>query len=122
MNRHIFKIGEKVIPLTNRPSGRHQPRVKGKLYIVLGVNYCNKCGYQDINISGLHNGEISDKIDCNCGNSHDNFGLWWTDSRRFIRPEHLEGLMLEKANEEDYESAAELKEMLEVLKGLSIIK
>jgi hypothetical protein len=115
MNRHIFQIGEKVISLTNAYDELSQPRIKGNLYLVKDILYCIKCGEQSINVGPKLNLDIFlDYTDCKCG--VDNlpcFGLHWTDSVNFIRPEHLEGLMLEKANEEDYESAAEIKEMIE---------
>lgn len=113
-NRHIFKVGEEVIALVTNTEDGCQHKYKGKLYKVLFVRYCGGCGEQLINIGGYSNGNSGYLTHC-CGFRQASNNIPFTNSTLFIRPEHLEDLMIERVNEENYEGAAEIKEMIEVL-------
>ncbi len=122
MNRHLFKEGELVISLSGRYSERSQPKVKGALYKVCQIKFCCNCGTQAINIGVKLNLEThSNTSECACSCVNEAHGLWWTNSKRFIRPEHLEDLMIKRANEEDYEGAAEIRTMIDSLKSDGIL-
>tara|TARA_R110000868_G_scaffold30521_1_gene112786 strand:+ start:283 stop:606 length:324 start_codon:yes stop_codon:yes gene_type:complete len=102
-----YKIGQKVVALTSPQDSGGQPRIKGKIYEVLDVSYCCKCGSQRINISGNTHECF---IDCRCGSTQRNNGLWWTHSDYFAP---LTELSLEAAIEaEEYELAAIIRDEL----------
>jgi hypothetical protein len=111
-----FKIGDKVVSLTNPATEGSQPRVKGKTYNVKAVQYCSGCGAQVINL-GYHlpipNSTIrySDYSDCVCGKEVLNEGLFWTLSKFFARADDLESAIEEAVENEDYETAATLRDL-----------
>lgn len=111
-----FKIGDKVVALTNPLSEGSQPRVKGKTYNVQAVRYCSGCGVQVINL-GYHlpipNNHIqySEYSDCVCGKEALNEGLFWTLSKYFAKVDDLETAIEEAVQNEDYETAAVLRDL-----------
>lgn len=92
-----FKIGQKVIALTNPLNSFSQFRVKGKIYIVKDIMYCCKTGMQSINIGGKAN---SNRTRCECGELHENKGLGWTHSKYFASVEEKGEMMIEFLIEE----------------------
>lgn len=102
----IFKVGEKVIALTNPSSELGQPRKKGRLYKVNAVMYCSGCGNQVINI-GVKSNITSTK--CGCNNSQPTNGLWWTNSQHFVRPEEISEAITHFAEKEEFEICGVLK-------------
>jgi len=48
-------------------------------------------------------------------NIQNSSGLWFTYSKFFIKPDELESIMLSKAEEENFEEAAGLQEMMKNL-------
>lgn len=111
-----FKIGDKVVSLTNPLSEGSQPRVKGKVYKVQAIQYCPGCGTQTINL-GYHlpPNKFSEYSDCTCGKEALNEGLYWTLSKYFARVDDLEAAIEEAIAEEDYETAAALRDLNKAL-------
>lgn len=82
-----FKVGEKVVALTNPRKASDRPRVAGQVYTVLAVSYCSSCGMQAIDIGGrCQVGNLSDELQCNCGLCRLHYGRDWTSSIYFTRP------------------------------------
>jgi hypothetical protein len=109
-----FKIGDRVVSLTNPATEGSQPRVKGKTYSVQAVQYCSGCGVQVINIGyRLPNNAMiySDYSDCVCGKEVFNEGLFWTLSKFFAKVDDLETAIEEAVQNEDYETAATLRDL-----------
>ena len=109
-----FKIGEDVVALTNPPTERCQPRVKGKVYKVLDVCYCSKCGVQKINIAGKTTTKTG-MVYCACGYKHPDNGLWWTHSELFASPSELQAELEALEREEKYEECAELVKIMAMI-------
>ena len=122
----IFKKGEKVIALTNPLNSRSQPRVKGQLYTVLNVLYCSYCGIQFINICDKFT--KAPKLECLCNAKVYHHGKMWTASEHFSRPEELSDELDKFLEEEKYEEACIIRDLIAVsipgieMKELVIIK
>lgn len=110
-----FQIGEKVISLSNNKGKFSQPRKKGAMYTITQKMYCNITGIQLVNIDSTPNQGGSNRIKCTCGNTHGAWGLAWTLSDQFIRPENLDERLAQAVEEEDYETAATLRDVGEKL-------
>lgn len=78
-----FKVGEKVVALTNPENGRCQSRKAGNVYTVMAVSYCVGCGSQRINIGVVDSAPF---VRCYCGSRQPTQGFAWTGSRYFTRP------------------------------------
>lgn len=111
-----FSIGQKVVALTNPSDEYCQQRIKGKIYTVLDVSYCCKCGLQSINITtddshpyGLKWAGI---VKCDCGSRRPDNNKPWTDSHNFAPLDNLEQTLAEKAESEDYETCALLRDII----------
>jgi hypothetical protein len=104
-------VGDKVIALNSTPPSDFllQKRIKGKVYEILDVLYCSKCGIQSVNITTDR--EEMD-VECDCGHIGSTEKCW-TYSWLFTKPEELEGLLNEAVEEERYEDASELHKMIE---------
>lgn len=77
----MFKVGQKVVAITNPLNSGSQPRKKGEIYTVKDVRYCPKTGYQYINIGCISQASF---FKCsNCGSLHESFGKYWTRSKHF---------------------------------------
>lgn len=108
-----FKVGETVIALSDHPSGlKSQPRKKGHKYIVNAVSYCVGCGRQAINIGPTIPAKHNSFISCVCGSEQPHKGLHWTHSKHFARPEELESEMRSAVEEENYEHASVLRDLI----------
>ena len=110
-----FKIGDNVVALNNPLNSKSQPRVKGKVYKVQAIQYCPGCGTQTINLGYHLPDDVSDYSDCTCGKESSNEGLYWTLSNYFARVDDLETAIEEAIAEEDYETAATLRDLNKVL-------
>jgi hypothetical protein len=110
-----FKIGDKVVSLTNPATEGSQPRVKGKTYNVKAIQYCSGCGEQVINLGYHLPDDVSNYSDCNCGKEVFNEGLYWTLSKYFARVDDLDTAIEEAVQNEDYETAATLRDLNKVL-------
>lgn len=113
----VFKIGEKVISLYSNQQSDTQPRVRGKLYKVLDILYCCRCGAQSINVSGkiVNRADIDPSriiMGC-CRTIQANTGLWWTISTAFIRPEDIEEAIEHFAKKDEFETCQVLKQFEE---------
>jgi hypothetical protein len=106
-----FKIGDKVVSLTNPTREGSQPRVKGKTYNVQAVQYCSGCGVQVINLGYRLPNNTMRYSDCICGKEIFNEGLFWTLSKFFARADDLESAIEEAVENEDYETAATLRDL-----------
>lgn len=106
-----FKVGDKVIALTNPSSEGSQPRIKGEIYCVNAVSYCGGCGKQRINIGYYISHNNTGYIDCSsCNYSQPNNGLCFTDIKHFSK---VDNKALENAvEEENYELASVLRDLL----------
>lgn len=105
-----FKIGDKVVALTNPQDNMSQPRVKGHIYTVEAILYCNGCGVQTINIGERTNSYI---LRCNCGTENQSKGLYWTESKHFAKLDNLEEELKDIIENEDYEFARVLSEIIQ---------
>lgn len=106
-----FKIGEKVIALTNPRDERSQPRVKGQLYEILDVLFCFSCGVQLINITTIQTARPS--VFCECGqHGIPNDNKYWTLSKFFAKPEELQSELDRAVEEENYEEAITIRDIL----------
>lgn len=105
-----FKIGDKVIALTDSPDESCQQRVKGKLYVVCSILYCCKCGVQSINI-GQKVGSMDGVSRCPCGHKQAHEGLYWTVSKHFAKVDDYQESLNEALFNEDYELAALLRNL-----------
>jgi len=101
-------IGDKVVALTNPKTKFCQQRIKGNVYIVNDVNYCNKCGCQTINIGVTSR---CANVLCECGNLYKTNDLCWTRSELFAPINNLENIMEEAIANEDYELCKTLTEI-----------
>jgi hypothetical protein len=106
-----FKIGDKVVALTNSKTEMGQPRVKGKIYAVHAIQYCPACGEQKINLGISAPINTSSIIICTCNKKRPNEGLYWTSSKFFAKVDDLESALEEAVENEDYELAAMLRDL-----------
>ncbi len=104
-----FEVGDEVIALKSNTGNGSQPRTKGDIYIVKAVSYCSINGRQAINVGPTTNRV---NLKCDCGRSHPTDGLHWTFSSLFIKREDLEAKMDEAVEEEDYELASTLRDLI----------
>ena len=105
-----FEIGDKVVALNNPENYFSQNRIKGHTYLVKDVLYCSKCGGQNINI-GPKAKSNSGLLGCFCGHKNSNRGLGWTSSRYFAKVDDLADAIEAAVAEEDYETAAILRDI-----------
>ena len=105
-----FKIGDKVVALTNPKSEKCQPRIKGEVYVVNDIKYCSVCGVQCINI-GHFQMSSSGRLLCGCGHADDNRGLAWTGSMFFAKVDECEDALELAIENEDYELASILRDL-----------
>lgn len=101
-----FKIGDKVIALTNPPLNEFvQERIKGHIYTVIDIRYCCKCGVQCINIGPK---AVITIAECYCGCLYQTEGLKWTDSKFFVKVDEdsIEEELEIAIKNEDYELAS----------------
>ena len=110
-----FKIGNKVVSLTNPANEGSQPRVKGKTYNVKAIQYCSGCGEQVINLGYRLPNDVSEYSDCNCGKQVFNEGLFWTMSKFFAKVDDLDSALESALENEDYELAVMLRDLNKVL-------
>lgn len=107
-----FKIGQKVIALSNSNTKYSQPRIKGCIYIVNKLMYTSCCGKQLINIGFKY--EKSPNFSCHtCNISQLNHGWHWTFSTEFVGLDDLDAKIAECVKNEDYETAHLLQKILE---------
>ena len=106
-----FKIGDRVVALTNPVNEYGQPRIKGQIYRVYAVVYCSGCGCQSINI-GVKSQRT--KFNCGCGkHNQPNGGLWFTTSANFALVD--EQTLTEAVESENYELAEVIHRELKAL-------
>jgi hypothetical protein len=104
-----FKIGDRVVALTNPKHEHSQPRIKGKIYTVQDILYCSNCGIQLINISGLCDFNY---LLCECGSRCENYKQHWTTYKHFAKVDDLSSALEEAIENEDYELASMLNELM----------
>jgi predicted amidophosphoribosyltransferase len=106
MKRIEFKVGQKVVALTNPKTQTSPIRVKGNIYTVLDIMYCVGCGEQmvDINTSRVCGGK-GDHLICTCGSRQNNNATTWTASKAFAPLDNLSESIAEAVSNEDYELA-----------------
>jgi protein-arginine kinase activator protein McsA len=105
-----FKIGDKVIAMTNPANKQSQPRVKGNIYIVERVSYCAGCGTQRINIGCKIENTSNNNIKCECNFRQPHNNLHWTASKYFSKLD--ENALQEAVKEENYELASLIRDSL----------
>ena len=103
-----FNIGDKVIALTDSKNELSQPRQKGKIYIVVSLMYCQRCGIQMVSL-GIKSKRP--KIHCTCGCSQNNDGLCFTHSKHFAKVDEFDQEIADAVEEENYELAALLRDL-----------
>lgn len=103
-----FKIGDKVVALTNTPANvleRCQPRKKGEVYKVIDTKECDNCGSQMVNVSDTPSSR--EFLLCHCGGKLATDGVHWTLSINFAPVDEILAHALEI---EDYEYACKLRD------------
>ena len=105
-----FEIGDKVVALVSSTHDFTQTRIKGNVYIVEDILYCAKCGVQTINIGQNCKGN-SGFLQCDCGHTNPNRNLGWTQSKYFAKVDDLADAIEAAVAEEDYETAAMLRDI-----------
>lgn len=106
-----FEIGDKVVALVSSTHPFTQTRIKGNVYTVEDILYCTKCGIQVINIGQKCKGNTG-LLECSiCGDTSSNRNLGWTQSRYFAKVDDLSEAIEEAVAEEDYETAALLRDI-----------
>lgn len=105
-----IKEGDRVIALTDPENQDCQQRVKGQVYSVLSVMYCQKCGIQSVYIGGKSQAFTEDIVKCYCGSEQPALGKSWTDSNLFVKVD--EQSMQEAVDREEYELAAVIRDNL----------
>ena len=112
MKRIEFKVGQKVVALTNPKTLTSPIRVKGNIYTVFDIMYCVGCGTQlvDINTSRVCGGK-GDHLICFCGSRQNNNATVWTASKVFAPLDNLSESIEEAVSNEDYELAQTLTEV-----------
>jgi hypothetical protein len=103
-----FNIGDKVIALTDSKTELSQPRQKGRMYIVVSIMYCQRCGVQMVSLGIKSNGP---KIHCTCGVIQSNDGLCFTQSKHFAKVDEFDQEIADAVEEENYELAALLRDL-----------
>lgn len=111
--RKEFKIGDKVIALTNPADWNCQQRKKGQIYSVEAVLYCSNCGHQRINIGGKANGNTGNVVCADCGNAQSHNSLGWTHSKFFAKVDEIGDLLNKALEEENYELCSVLTKIKE---------
>jgi hypothetical protein len=103
------KISDRVVALSSTPlefSERCQPRVRGEVYTVIDVMFCNTCGSQVVNVSDTPTDR--EFLLCNCRrNKMPTKGVHWTTSGNFAPIDEVLNHALEV---EDYEYACKLRD------------
>lgn len=103
-----FNIGDKVIALTDPRNELSQPRVKGKMYIVVSLMYCQKCGDQMISL-GVKS--VNGRLLCDCGCAQENDGFFYTRSTNFAKVDEFDQEIAEAVSDENYELASLLRDL-----------
>jgi hypothetical protein len=103
-----FNIGDKVVALTDSKHILSQPREKGRLYNVVSVMYCQRCGTQMVSLGFKAKGS---KILCTCGSTQHNDGLCFTQSKHFAKVDDFDQEIAYAIEEENYEIAALLRDL-----------
>ncbi len=112
-----FKVGQDVVALSNSKSDSNIKRVKGVVYNIKDVFFCNKCGVQYLNF-----GEVTSSKDGWCPLCNTPLGLqgkFWVINRHYapLDEKTLEEMLEKAVDDEDYELAASLRDMIKSLKG-----
>lgn len=103
------KISDRVVALSSTPieyAERCQPRVRGEVYTVIDVMFCNTCGSQVVNVSNT----ATDKeyLLCSCRrNKMPTKGVHWTSSENFAP---IDEVLEHALAEENYEYACILRD------------
>lgn len=108
---NIFKVGDKVVALksTSKPD-RQQPVIKGNIYTVLGVMYCNRCGVQAINVTNTT--VRCSFLICSCGHMISLFdNYYYSNSKYFVKIDDIDKELEKAVEAEDYETAIILRDI-----------
>lgn len=76
----VWEVGDEVVSLKTETRERYQPLLKDARYIVKAVRFCPTSGRQYVNVGFQTTAKL---IDCNCGQSHDTYGLHWSSAKSF---------------------------------------
>jgi hypothetical protein len=105
-----FKIGDKIVSLVDGTETRVK---KGDRFNVLDIMYCSKCGTQIVDI-GFKEATYLKSLKCLCHNinliNYNN--TKWCDNKYFIHEDDLECELVEAVENEDYEFAQVLKDII----------
>jgi hypothetical protein len=107
-----FKVGDIVIA-RNSKECKHNPRVEGKEYKVVGVTFCREC-HDELLCINENGGSKSYRMKCGkCGNSDMLSSHFWTSASNFMSKDFDPYYELNLAIKmEDYERAAELRDQI----------
>jgi hypothetical protein len=103
-----FKIGQDVIALNT--GGGNIERIKGKIYNISDILYCGGCGKQFLNFGQVQN--IAKIGTCRCGVDTPSRDKFWTVSNNYAPLDDLDSLLKKSLEEEDYEFAALLRDLI----------
>lgn len=108
-----FNIGEKVIA-TRTIVADHQKQgiEKGKIYPVLSMIFCPRCGVQAINVTNQEAEGHKREVKCNCDTIFPMLDRYkYSASEYFTRLENKEELLEKAIAEEDYEFATQIRDL-----------
>lgn len=93
-----FKIGDKVLCIDDRQMGKKQisntgngpPVIYKKEYVVLDIQICQKCKkiFLDVGIPITTKDGAPGNAMCYCETKIPGKGIWWCNSKRFVRSEN----------------------------------
>jgi hypothetical protein len=109
-----FSLAESVIALSSA-SIPNQARTKGNTYIVTDIMYCSTTGEQLINIDNSIACGKSGYMTCGCGKKHLIGNKAYSYSSNFVSntPEAIQNRLEEALNEEDYEVAILIRDIIQ---------
>ncbi len=99
---------------TNPTNEFCQPRVKGQVYIVHRARYCSRCGIKLVSLGEPVRSKLGTVI-CQCAARLNTGGLALTEEKHFVRlddPEGIEQCLRAAVKYEDYELAADLRDLI----------
>jgi protein-arginine kinase activator protein McsA len=106
-----YKVGQRVVALSNSKPNSIQPRVKGKIYTIDSILFCSGCGKQFLNFGTIADEGCDKYGTCSCGTKTDGRGLVWTSSIFYAPIDDIDSQIEKAIEEEDYELAAPLRDI-----------
>lgn len=117
-NSYKFKVGQDVVALSSTKDNSRNTikRIKGVIYNIKDIHFCNKCGKQYLNF-----GERASEMDgfcTSCEAPQKSGGKCWAPAINYapLDEKTLEKMLEDALNDEDYLLAATLRDLLKTFK------